>query len=73
MVINGEGNGYPLLHSCLENPMDRGVWWAAVPGLQSQTGLSDQYFHFTYQIYRCFKVIGLGEIVKGKSLRVKRE
>ena len=24
-------------------------------------------------IYRCFKVIGLGEIVKGKSLRVKRE
>ena len=26
----GEGNGYPLLFSCLENPMDRGVWQAAV-------------------------------------------
>ena len=23
----GEGNGYPLQHSCLENSMDRGVWW----------------------------------------------
>ena len=26
----GEGNGYPLRHSCLENPMDRGVWQATV-------------------------------------------
>ena len=23
----GEGNGYPLQYSCLENPMDRGTWW----------------------------------------------
>ena len=23
----GEGNGYPLQYSCLENPMDRGAWW----------------------------------------------
>ena len=23
-----EGNGYPLQYSCLENPMDRGAWWA---------------------------------------------
>ena len=22
----GEGNGYPLQYSCLENPMDRGAW-----------------------------------------------
>ena len=29
----GEGNGNPLLYSCLENPMDRGAWWAAVPGV----------------------------------------
>ena len=26
----GEGNGTPLQYSCLENPMDRGAWWAAV-------------------------------------------
>ena len=26
----GEGNGYPLHYSCLENPMDRGAWWGTV-------------------------------------------
>ena len=29
----GEGNGYPLQYSCLENPMDRGAWWAMVYGV----------------------------------------
>ena len=28
----GEGNGTPLQHSCLENPVDGGAWWAAVSG-----------------------------------------
>ena len=36
----GEGNGSPLQYSCLENPRDRGAWWAAVYGVtQSQTRL----------------------------------
>ena len=26
--LPGEGNGYPLQYSCLENPLDRGTWWA---------------------------------------------
>ena len=26
----GGGNGNPLQYSCLENPMDRGVWWTMV-------------------------------------------
>ena len=26
----GERKGYPLQYSCLENPMDRGAWWATV-------------------------------------------
>ena len=30
----GEGNGYPLQYSCLENFMDRGAWWATFMGLQ---------------------------------------
>ena len=30
-----EGNGNPLQYSCLENPMDRGAWWATVHGSQS--------------------------------------
>ena len=38
----GEGNGNPLQYSCLENPVDRGAWWATVHGLaKSRTGLSD--------------------------------
>ena len=36
----GEGNGNPLQCSCLENPRDRGAWWAAVYDVtQSQTRL----------------------------------
>ena len=39
---SGEGNGNPLQYSCLENPMDRGAWWATVHGVtKSQTQLSD--------------------------------
>ena len=38
----GEGNGYPLQYSCLENSMDRGAWRATVHGVQkSWTQLSD--------------------------------
>ena len=29
-ISPGEGNGCPLQHSCLENPMDKGAWWAIV-------------------------------------------
>ena len=29
----GEGNGNPLQHSCLGNPMDRGAWWAIFHGV----------------------------------------
>ena len=40
----GEGNGYPLLYSCLENPMDRGAWQATVHGVaQSRTRLSEKH------------------------------
>ena len=45
----GEGNGNPLQYSCLENPMDREAWWAAVHGVaRSRTRLSDftLFFHF---------------------------
>ena len=43
----GEGNGKPLQYSCLENPMDRGAWWAVLHrGAKSQTQLGD--FTFTF-------------------------
>ena len=36
----GEGNGNPFQGSCLENPRNRGAWWAAVYGVtQSRTRL----------------------------------
>ena len=37
----GEGNGYPLQYSCLENPVDGRAWWVISMGLQSWTRLSD--------------------------------
>ena len=46
----GEGNGNPLQCSCLENPRDGGVWWAAVHGVaKSQTRLHD--FTFTFHFH----------------------
>ena len=40
LSCTGEGNGNPLQCSCLENPRDRGAWWAAIYGVaQSQTRL----------------------------------
>ena len=42
----GGGNGNPLQHSCLENPMDRGAWWATIHGVvKSRTRLSDARTH----------------------------
>ena len=44
-----EGNGNPLQYSCLENPLDRGAWWAAVYEVtKSLTQLSD--FTFTFHL-----------------------
>ena len=38
LLCIGEGNGNPLQCSCLENPRDRGAWWAAISGVaQSDT------------------------------------
>ena len=46
----GEGNGNPLQYSCLENPRDRGAWWAAVHGVaKSRTRLSN--FTFTFHFH----------------------
>ena len=68
----GEGNGTPLQYSCLENPMDRGTWWAAVHGVaKSQTRLSDFTFtsHFhalekemaTHSSVLAWRIPGTGE------------
>ena len=42
----GEGNCKPLQYSCLENPVDRGAWWAAVHRVaQSRTQLKRLSMH----------------------------
>ena len=68
----GEGNGTPLQYSCLENPVDRGAWWAAVHGVaKSRTRLSDftLTFHFhalekemtTHSSVLAWRIPGTGE------------
>ena len=43
---SGEGNGNPLQYACLENPMGRGAWWAAVHRVaQSRTRLTRLSMH----------------------------
>ena len=47
---DGEGNGNPPQYSCLENPLDRGAWQAAVHGVaKSRIRLSD--FTFTLHFH----------------------
>ena len=69
---SGEGNGTPLQYSCLENPMDRGAWWAEVHWVaKSQTRLSNftLTFHFhalekemaTHSSVLAWRIPGTGE------------
>ena len=60
----GEGNGNPLQCSCLENPRDRGAWWAAICGvtqsltrlkrLSSSSILEKIFTHAQEIMSRCF-------------------
>ena len=71
-----EGNGNPLQCSCLENPRDRGAWWAAAYGVaQSQTQLerlsSSSRYSFL-KLMHCVYIIspnkGVWAQLKGKKL-----
>ena len=60
----GESNGNPLQYSCLENPMDRRAWWAAVHGVaKSRTRLSD--FTFTFHFHALEKEMATHSSVLG--------
>ena len=42
-ISPGEGKGSPLQYSCLENPMNRGDWWASGHGItKNQTQLATE-------------------------------
>ena len=71
----GGGNGTPLQYSCLENPMDRGAWWAAVHRtITSQTRLSHQAHIVTNVLFFFFSCLapvfylGSAGINKGLSM-----
>ena len=58
---SGEGNGNPLLYSCLGNPMDRGACWATVHGVTKRHDWVTNTFAFIYvcihiHIYICICV-----------------
>ena len=58
--IPGEGNGSPLQCSCLENPMDRRVWWAIVHGVsQSWTRLKQLSTRIRACIWQSLVVLNL--------------
>ena len=47
-ISSGAGNGNPCRYSCLENPMDRGTWWATVHGItESRTRPSNFTSHIS--------------------------
>ena len=42
------GNGRPLQYCCLENPMDRGAWWATVHGVAKERDMTEELTNSKY-------------------------
>ena len=40
-----ERNGSPLQYYCLENPMDRGAWWATAHGVTNESDMATKQHH----------------------------
>ena len=49
-----EGHGNPLQYPCLENPMDRGAWWATVHGVAKSWRRLNDYAHIQYLQMKSF-------------------
>ena len=63
----GEGNGYPLQYPCLENPMDRGTWWATAHEVTKELDMTERLSTQTPSLGEDPK----GEDATGKCLRYK--
>ena len=46
----GEGNGFPLQYSCLENPMDRGHWQATIQRVANKLDTTEQLTLSLYEL-----------------------
>ena len=65
----GEGNGYPLQYSYLENSMDRGAWWAIVHGIaKSRTQLTNALTSQQTETFRRHFSGACWEVLWGKYL-----
>ena len=53
----GIGNGNPLWYSCLENPRDRGAWWAIVHGLAQSWMWLSTHAHVKIILRECIQYI----------------
>ena len=77
----GEGNGNPLQCSCLDNPRDRGAWWAAVYGvaksrtrlkrLSSSSSSSSFYLFHLQLVYPASQSNSNFPLLKGLSYRAE--
>ena len=74
-ISPGEGNGYPLQYSCLENSVDRGAWWAIVHGVTKNQTHPSTHEHIEssdFILYVSVTPCGMGEnFIKFFSLTFK--
>ena len=66
------GNGNPLQYSCLENPMDREVWWATVcHGVTKELDMTKQLSTLAQMTLKISGKIRHGKLILG-SLSISR-
>ena len=67
----GEGNCNPLQYSCLENPIDRGAWWAPVHGVtRVRHGLVTKPSAMPYMIYLIQIIYAIQMIINDTHMHV---
>ena len=69
----GEGNGTPLQYSCLQNPMDRGAWWAAVYGVAPSRTRLKQLSRSSSKLYINETILNSKSLKHSKSLSLDEE
>ena len=67
----GGRHGNPLQYSCLENPIDRGAWWATVQGVAKRQTLSDSFNTYrTVPLLVCTSFCVTDEVTHGPILPI---
>ena len=53
----GGGSGNPFQYPCLENPMDRGAWWATVQGVERDLDRTERLDHNQLSTYQALTAV----------------